>query len=88
MPDIPPWAAAVQQLSDGRWQPLLIAADPVPSEAQARELSEYLCRQLDARLRDVGRQLDAATCADAAAPVPPVVFTDPDPLRPTEGDAR
>jgi hypothetical protein len=88
MSDIPPWAPAVQRLPDGRWQPLLLAADPVPTEEQARELAEYLVRQLDARLRDVGRQLDAATPADAAPPVPAVVFTGPDPLRPTEGEAR
>ncbi len=82
MPDVPPWAPAVQQLPDGRWQPLLLAADPVPTEEQARELAWYLVRQLDARLPDVAAQLDACagspmTASEAAAPssVPAVVFT-------------
>lgn len=69
---VPPWAPAVQRLPDGQWQPLLLAADPVPTEEQARELAEYLVRQLDARLRDVAAQLDASTgsllTTDAAVP--------------------
>ncbi len=33
---VPPWAAAVQQLADGRWQPLLLVTDAVPTEEAAR----------------------------------------------------
>ncbi len=77
---VPPWSPAVQRLADGRWQPLLLAADPVPTEEQARELAWYLVRQLDARLPDVAAQLDActgslSTASEAAASVPLPAFT-------------
>ncbi len=78
---VPPWSAAVQQLADGRWQPLLLITDAVSTEAEARELAEYLVRQLDARMRDVGRRIDVSTestsvpTALEAASVPTPAFT-------------
>ncbi len=76
--NVPPWAPAVQRLPDGQWQPVLLVTDPVPTEEEAHELALYLVRQLDARLRDVGAQLDASTAylsITTAASVPLPAFT-------------